>query len=91
MHELVQVAERTLALARIFNLKAGFTAEDDWLQPRFFQPQTSWALSETSVNLVELRAAIKTYYERMGWNQEGVPTVGTLNRLSIGWAAKFIQ
>ena len=91
MHELVQVAERTLALARIFNLKAGFTAEDDWLPPRFFQPQTSGALSETSVNPVELRAAIKTYYEMMGWNQEGVPTVGTLNRLSIGWAAKFIQ
>jgi len=29
MHELVQVAERTLALAKIFNLRSGFGKEDD--------------------------------------------------------------
>ena len=91
MHELVQVAERTLTLARIFNLGAGFTAEDDWLPPRFFEPQTSGALSETSVNPDELRAAIKNFYEMMGWDRKGIPTSGTLNRLSIGWAAKYIK
>jgi aldehyde:ferredoxin oxidoreductase len=91
MHELVQVAERTLALARIFNINAGFTPADDWLPPRFFQPQTSGALSDTSVNANELKAALKTYYEMMGWDSEGVPLEGTLHRLSIGWATKFLK
>ncbi len=91
MHELVQVAERTLALARIFNLRAGFTREDDWLPPRFFQPQTSGALSETSVNPDELRKAVYTYYEMMGWDEDGAPTEGTLYRLSIGWASQHLR
>jgi aldehyde:ferredoxin oxidoreductase len=90
MHELVQVAERTLTLARLFNLGAGFTEEDDWLPPRFFQPHRGGALSETSVDPDQLKAAIKTYYEMMGWNEVGVPTQGTLYRLSIGWASKYI-
>ena len=91
MHELVQVAERTLALARIFNLREGFTREDDWLPPRFFQPQTSGALSETSVDPAVLRKAVDTYYEMMGWDEDGAPTEGTLYRLSIGWASQHLQ
>jgi aldehyde:ferredoxin oxidoreductase len=91
MHELVQVAERTLALARIFNLREGFTKDDDWLPPRFFQPQTSGALSETSVDPDELRKAVDTYYEMMGWDMDGAPTEGTLYRLSIGWASQHLH
>jgi len=91
MHELVQVAERTLALAKIFNLREGFTREDDWLPPRFFQPQTSGALSETSVDPAVLRKAVDTYYEMMGWDEYGAPTEGTLYRLSIGWASQHLQ
>ena len=91
MHELVQVAERTLALARIFNLREGFTKDDDWLPPRFFQPQTSGALSETSVDPDELRKAVDTYYEMMGWDMDGAPTEGTLYRLSVGWASQHLH
>ncbi len=91
MHELVQVAERTLALAKIFNLRSGFGKEDDWLPPRFFQPQTSGALSETSVDPDVFGKAVDTYYEMMGWDGDGVPTEGTLYRLSIGWAAQHLQ
>jgi aldehyde:ferredoxin oxidoreductase len=91
MHELVKVTERTLTLARIFNCREGFTREDDWLPPRFFQPQTSGVLSKTRVNPDELRKAINTYYEMMGWDQNGIPTDGTLYRLSIGWASQYLH
>jgi aldehyde:ferredoxin oxidoreductase len=90
MHELVKVAERTLTLARVFNLREGFTKKDDWLPPRFFKPQTSGALSETSVNPDELREAIEAYYEMMGWTKMGVPTRGSLYGLGIGWAMKHL-
>jgi aldehyde:ferredoxin oxidoreductase len=91
MYELVEVAERTLALAKIFNLRSGFGKEDDWLPPRFFHPQTSGALSETSVNPDVFGKAVDTYYEMMGWDADGVPTEGTLYRLSVGWASQYIQ
>lgn len=91
MHELVQVAERTLALAKIFNLRSGLEKKDDWLPPRFFQPQTSGALSETSVDPDGFGEAVNTYYEMMGWDKDGSPTEGTLYRLSIGWASQYLQ
>jgi aldehyde:ferredoxin oxidoreductase len=90
MHELVKVAERTLTLARVFNIREGLTKKEDWLPPRFFKPQTSGALSETSVNPDELREAIDTYYEMMGWTKEGVPTRGTLYGLGVGWTEKHL-
>jgi aldehyde:ferredoxin oxidoreductase len=90
MHELMKVSERTLNLARIFNLREGFTEADDWLPPRFFEPQTSGALSETSVDPTDLRNAIDTFYQMMGWDEDGVPRTGVLHELNIGWAEEHL-
>lgn len=90
IYELAKVAQRTLNLARVFNLREGFTSADDWLPPRFFQPQTSGALSETAVDPVDLRRAIDLYYEMMGWDGNGVPRPGTLHELGVGWAVDYL-
>jgi len=90
LYELAKVAQRTLALAKIINLRSGFTAADDWLPPRMFTPQTSGALSETAVIPEELRHAIDLYYEMMGWDPGGVPRRGTLYELGIGWAEQYL-
>jgi len=90
MFELVKVAQRTLNLARIYNLREGFTSADDWLPPRMFTPQTSGALSETAVVPEELRNAIDLYYQMMGWDGEGVPRTGTLHELGVGWALDYL-
>jgi len=90
MYELVKVAERALNLARIFNLREGFTAADDWLPPRFFQPQTSGALSDTAVDAGDLRKAIDLFYQMIGWNGDGVPLPGTLHELDVGWAIDYL-
>ena len=88
--ELSKVAQRTLNLARLYNMREGFTSVDDWLPPRSFRPQTSGALSETAVVPGELRRAIDTYYEMMGWNSAGVPRPGTLHGLGVGWATEHL-
>lgn len=86
--ELMEISERAINLTRIFNIREGFTEEDDWLPPRFFHPTTSGALSKTAVDPEKLRKAILTYYNMMGWNKKGVPTRTKLEELDIVWAAE---
>jgi aldehyde:ferredoxin oxidoreductase len=88
--ELMKVVERGNTLTRIFNNREGFTEKDDWLPPRFFQPKTSGALNKTSVNPHELQNAKLTYYDMMGWTEDGIPKQSTLEELDIGWAADKI-
>ena len=86
--ELMQMGRRALTMARVYNLREGFTAKDDWLPPRVFTPPTSGPLSDTAVDPDRLRNAIHTYYELMGWDgATGVPTRTSLEQLDIGWAA----
>ncbi|MGD2066124.1 MAG: aldehyde ferredoxin oxidoreductase family protein [Candidatus Bathyarchaeota archaeon] len=85
--ELMKVVERGNTLARIFNLREGFTEKDDWLPPRFFKPKTSGALNKTSVNPEDLQKAKRLYYEMMGWTEQGIPKKSKLEELNISWAA----
>ena len=89
--ELMKVVERGNTLARIFNLREGFTEKDDWLPPRFFKPKTSGVLNKTSVNPEDLQKAKLLYYDMMGWNEEGVPKQSKLDELDISWASDKIS
>ncbi|MEJ2281705.1 MAG: aldehyde ferredoxin oxidoreductase C-terminal domain-containing protein, partial [Candidatus Bathyarchaeota archaeon] len=86
-YELMKVVERGNTLARIFNLREGFTEKDDWLPPRFFQPKTSGVLNQTSVNPKDLQKAKLLYYDMMGWTEQGIPKESTLEELDIDWAS----
>lgn len=88
--ELMKVVERGNTLARIFNLREGFTEKDDWLPPRFFKPRKSGLLSDTAVSAKDLQNAKLLYYDMMGWTKNGVPKQSTLDELDIGWAADKI-
>jgi len=44
--EQLRVAERVLTIARLFNIREGFTAADDKLPQRFFQPKTDGVLAD---------------------------------------------
>ena len=81
--EQLRVAERTLTMARMFNVRQGFTDEDDKLPSRFFSPTTAGALSNTSLDPDQLDQAKKYYYNLMGWNSKGVPTPEKLEELGI--------
>jgi aldehyde:ferredoxin oxidoreductase len=90
-YELLKVGERAMTLARTFNMREGFTVEDDQLCPRSYGPTQGGALAEGGIDLGELREAVHTYYVMMGWDREtGVPTVEKLQELDIGWAAEYL-
>ncbi|MFK7866976.1 MAG: aldehyde ferredoxin oxidoreductase family protein [Alphaproteobacteria bacterium] len=88
IERLNETGERIYNLERIFNLKAGFTKADDTLPPRMLNDKTP---SGTAKGLVsDLNIMLPEYYQYRGWNDEGIPTKETLNRLNLkDFAAKL--
>src|SRR5438132_7804110 len=78
--ELVTTAHRGLTLARLFNLREGFTRADDRLPERFSEP-----LPKHPGLARELQDKIVTdYYVEYGWDPStGVPTADTIRSLEI--------
>jgi len=81
--EMVRISERVLTLCRLFNLKAGLTADDDKLPKRFFGPANNGALKDKALDPKEMESMKKYYYYIMGWDEEGVPRKDKLIELGI--------
>jgi aldehyde:ferredoxin oxidoreductase len=81
--ELVQGAERSLNLARCFNLREGFTAADDRLPDRLHQPFADGPLAGQGLNPTAFEGMRSRYYELMGWDERGRPTAGRLMALGL--------
>jgi aldehyde:ferredoxin oxidoreductase len=81
--EQIRVAERVLTMCRLFNIRAGFTADDDRLPDRFFKPTQDGALKDKSLDIEEMEKAKRYYYYLMGWDENGNPTAEKLEELGI--------
>ncbi len=77
----VQAGERIWNLERLFNLKAGFTAKDDTLAPRLLKEPLPEGAPKGRV--AELAAMLPEYYRLRGWDEDGVPTAETKERLAL--------
>jgi len=90
--ELLKVGERTVTMARVFNLREGFGREDDMLPDRLFEPLESGPLKGKAINRKEFEEALTLYYEAMGWDpKEGVPTRGKLAELNLFWLDDYLK
>ncbi len=85
--ELLKIADRTLTLARMFNLREGLSAADDKLPDRLFQSHVGGPVANKRYDPQKMEKAKSYYYSLMGWDAKGVPTPETLEALDIGWAA----
>ena len=78
---LMTLGERVWNLEKQFNLRAGFTKADDSLPPRLLNDPAPSGVAEGKVN--ELGKMLPEYYEARGWDDDGVPTTQTLQRLGL--------
>ena len=85
----MKTAERGLTLAKIFNVREGFTEKDDVLPKRMGTPQTRGNLKGVIVDFDQLSEVKKIYYQMLGWDERGVPTKALLSELDIDWAASI--
>ena len=88
---IMKAAERGMSLARIFNLREGFSARDDRLPHRFSQPLPDGACKGEFIDPEEFSRSRRAYYQMLGWDESGVPTYGRLAELDIEWAAGYLE
>ncbi len=80
------MGERTITMARMFNLREGLSAKDDELPDRLFLPLEEGTPREKRISKEEFTEALRLYYGAMGWDPEtGVPTSGRLAFLGLEW------
>ena len=90
--ELMKVGERSVTMARVFNLREGFGRKDDTLPERLFEPLESGALQGQGIDRRAFEDLLTLYYEAMGWDpREGVPTRGKLAELNLYWLDEFVK
>jgi aldehyde:ferredoxin oxidoreductase len=82
-NDLETVSRRVLTLERLFNLLAGFTADDDWLPERFFREPIAVEEGTTVCPEAEFRAMRAEYYESIGWDERGVPRAASIEDLGL--------
>jgi len=91
--ELMQVGERSINMARIFNYREGFTSKDDALPEVFYQDFTGGSLDgQGAINKKDFKKAIRLRYELMGWNPDtGIPTPAKLIELGLDWLIEEVS
>jgi len=86
LYELMELGERSITMARMFNMREGLSNRDDNLPDRLYEPLEAGTPREKRITREDFNKALKLYYEAMGWDsQTGVPTEGRLSFLGLGW------
>ncbi len=81
LEEFMKAGERIWNLERLWNLKAGLSAEDDTLPERILKAPIPTGPSKGKVN--RLGEMLPEYYQLRGWDERGVPTPEKLRELSL--------
>ena len=84
--EVLAVGHRALTLERIFNMKWGLTAEDDYkLSPRITDPAPADAGPAAGLSIAPyIEGWVRDYYQWLGWDRRtGKPLRSTLKKLGL--------
>ena len=79
--DLIKAGERVWNLEKLYNLREGFTKEQDSLPPRLLNEPVADGPSKGWVS--HLEPMLKEYYRTRGWDENGVPKRQKLEELSL--------
>lgn len=86
--DLLEIGERAVNLARMFNVREGIAGAQDHLPPRLHAPLENGPLQGVAIQRDEFERAVADLYELKGWYPTGIPTRERLRALSIEWTAE---
>jgi aldehyde:ferredoxin oxidoreductase len=84
--EIWNVANRAYTMERLFNIREGFTRDDDWLVDRYFDEKTRAGLPVVrgkSIDRKKFKGMLDEYYRLHEWDENGVPTPEFLKKMGI--------
>ena len=82
--DVEKVGERVNNLARAFNVREGFTRDDDSLPERILtEPLKDGNSKGHFISKAELNQMLDEYYAERGWNAQGVPSRQKLQELGL--------
>ncbi len=81
--EIIAAGTRVVTMGRLFLRREGFTARDDTLPARMFQPHASGPIAGKAWTREMLTEALQNYYRLMGWGEDGIPGEEALARLGL--------
>jgi len=79
--DIMTIGERIWNLERLYNLREGFSADDDTLPKRLLEEPMPEGPSKGRVNM--LSKMLPSYYSFRGWNSKGEPTKEKLKELGL--------
>jgi aldehyde:ferredoxin oxidoreductase len=81
--EINTIGTRIITLARLLLIRQGFTHAEDAVSARAFYPLKEGPIAGRILDPNELSQAMQTYFKRMGWDSQGVPSASVLEALHI--------
>lgn len=91
LQDMLVVGERATNLARVFNVREGFSAADDVLPARIHEPLAAGALAGVAMPRAAFAAAMQQLYHLKGWHPvTTAPSRERLRALQIEWAADLL-
>ncbi len=87
MEDLYPVADRIYSLARAFWVREfgqNWSSNMDMVPNRWFtEPLTKGPFKGAKLDKSKYEAMLQMYYEKRGWDNRGIPTKSTLNKLGL--------
>ena len=84
VEEFMLTGERINTLCRAFNVREGITRENDFLPPKFIEPETNRLTEGQFIKKEEFKSMLDNYYEVCGWDAEtGIPKKEKLRELGL--------
>jgi aldehyde:ferredoxin oxidoreductase len=91
--ELQLTGERINNLARVFNVREGFSRKDDSMPAKVMNtPIPDEGVSKGSyVSQKDLNILLDDYYEVRGWTKDGIPTIEKLNEIGLNDLVSIVK
>ncbi|UCG01515.1 MAG: aldehyde ferredoxin oxidoreductase family protein [Candidatus Heimdallarchaeota archaeon] len=84
--QLMEIGERIATIERLFNIREGFSRKDDNLPERFFKEPTPLGfpiVRGKQIDRGKFQDMLEEYYSLHKWDNNGVPTTQTLQKLGL--------
>ena len=93
LFELMRAAERGTLIARAFNSREGFSANDDRLPQRLFDPKPDGPNAGKQIfQEADFNKAVRLYYEMIDCDpQTGCPGRAKLLELGLEWVVQSLE